>query len=114
MDTEITSDIRDLLNHLGLTPNYLGHYYTAYALSLTKQQPERLLLITKWLYPDIAKHYHTKWSCVERNLRAAVAIVWLRNPALLEQLAGYPLPHKPTASQFIAILHAHLYRSHAA
>lgn len=114
MDHSISADATGLLGRLGLTANYLGYHYIVYGLYLTKQQPDRLLLVTKWLYPDIAKHYQTNWIRVERDIRMAIAIIWTRNPALLAQLAGYPMTHRPTAAQFIAILHAHFCAVHAA
>ena len=33
------------------------------------EEPERLLLVTKWLYPDVAKQYGTNWKAVERDIR---------------------------------------------
>ena len=100
------AEIYDLLYRLGLTANYTGFFHTSYAVYLAAQQPERLLLITKWLYPEVARHYHTNWNCVERNIRTAANIVWKSNRPLLEALAQHPLPRKPTAAQFLAILTA--------
>ena len=27
-------------------------------------------VVTKWLYPEVAKHYGTNWKAVERNIRS--------------------------------------------
>lgn len=89
---------------LGITPNYRGYYYAAYATLLCAQQPEALLLITKFLYPDVAKHYQTNWKCVERNLRTVIDIAWNHDPELLSRLAGCTLTKKPCCAQFISIL----------
>ena len=48
------TDIYDLLYRLGARGNYTGFFQTAYAVYLAVQQPERLLLVTKWLYPAVA------------------------------------------------------------
>ena len=98
--------VYDLLDRLGVTANYTGFFHTSYAVYLATQQPERLLLVTKWLYPEVARHYQTSWRCVERNIRAASAIAWRTNLPLLEELAHRPLPQRPTASTFLAILTA--------
>lgn len=76
----------DLLYQLGVSANYKGYFHTAHAVTLCMQQQERLLLVTKWLYPDVARHYGTNWKAVERNIRTASAIAWKRNRPLLEAL----------------------------
>ena len=97
-------EIYDILSRLGVRGNYTGFYHTSYAIYLVVQQPERLLLVTKWLYPEVAKHYGINWSRVERNIRTVVRVAWGNNRPLLEELAHHPLPSRPTASQFIAII----------
>ena len=94
----------ELLHSLGITANHRGYFYTAYGVSLVKEQPERLLLVTKWLYPDIAKQYKTTWQCVERNIRTVITLAWERKPEVLAALAGYPLEKKPSVGEFLGIL----------
>ncbi|MCI9120568.1 MAG: sporulation protein [Oscillibacter sp.] len=98
------TDIYDLLYRLGVTANYTGFFHTAYAVSLCMRQPDRLLLVTKWLYPEVAKRYKTNWKAVERNIRTVSGIIWRENRFLLEQLAGKPLAQRPCTSQLLAIL----------
>ena len=81
------TDIYDLLYSLGVTANYIGFFHMAYAVSLCVEQPDRLLLVTKWLYPEVAKRYGTNWKAVERILRTVGCIIWRENRPLLEQLA---------------------------
>ena len=50
-----SSAICDLLYQLGISANYKGFLHTAYAVSLCVEQQDRLLLVTKWLYPDVAR-----------------------------------------------------------
>ena len=61
-------------------------------------------MVTKRLYPDVARQYHTKWQRVERNIRTVIAIAWTENRPLLEELAGYPLSRRPQPVQFLSIL----------
>ena len=105
MDKDIPPiSIYELLFRLGVTANYTGFFYTAYAVELCVEQPDRLLLVTKWLYPEVAKQYTTNWKAVERNIRTAANIIWQRNPALLENFARGPLLRKPPNAQMLAIL----------
>lgn len=97
-------EIRELLLHLGVTPNYRAFSFLLTALDLLREDATALLLVTKRLYPAIAQRHGTTWRAVERNLRTAAALVWQRNPALLQELAGYPMTRKPTVSQLLAIL----------
>ena len=89
---------------LGITPNYVGFRQTSSAVGLVQQEPELLFLVTKRVYPSVAKQFGTSWKAVERNIRSVISIAWERNPDLLREMAGYHLDAKPTASQFIAIL----------
>ena len=86
-----------MLCRLGATANYRGFSYTAYAVLLCVQQQDRLLLVTKWLYPDVAKRYGTNWKAVERNIRTVITVVWEQNRAMLEGLARRPLLQRPCA-----------------
>ena len=97
-------EINDALCRLGGTRNYMCFACTAYALWLIRREPERLSLVTKWLYPDVAKQFGTNWKAVERNIRSMVEIVWRCNSVLLEQMARHPLKEKPRASEFLAIV----------
>lgn len=98
------TEVYDLLYRLGLTANYTGFFYTAYAVLLAAEQPDRLLLVTKWLYPSVAKHYHTTWAAVERGIRYAIKVIWDANPQALQEMADFPLSSKPAPARFIAIL----------
>lgn len=100
--------IYDLLYSLGATTNYAGFFHTAYAVSLCAQQPDRLLLVTKWLYPEVARQYKTNWKAVERNIRTVNAAIWRENRPLLEKLAHRHLERRPRNTQFLSILAASL------
>ena len=98
------TEIDNLLYRLGATANYTGFRYISCALHLCIQQPERLLLVTKRLYPDIGKRYGTNWKAVERNIRTVGDVIWRENRPLLESLARKPLLQKPHPAQLLAIL----------
>ena len=95
---------RYLMNRLGITANYTGYHHAAHAVMLSAHEPERLLLVTKWIYPDVAKQYRTTWRGVERNIRTVSKLAWEKNRAELERMAQHALPNRPSAGVFLAIL----------
>ena len=106
--------IYTLLHDLGLLGEHTYFYHTAWALHLLLENPQLLYCVTKWLYPEVARHYRTTPAAVERNIRFALAQVWDREPRLLARIAGQPLPKRPTARRFLAILARHLSENQAA
>lgn len=96
-----------LLADLGITPNYIGFQQAITAAQLAKEDPSSLLLVTKTLYPAVARQHTSTAKAVERNIRFIVELAWERNPDLLRRIAGYPLSNKPKAAQFIAMLATH-------
>lgn len=105
MDT--CSDVRDLLYRLGVTANYKGFAYIAYALALCEKEPERLQLVTKWVYLDVAKRYGTNFQAVERGIRKAGEMIWERGRPELERIARRRLECKPSNAKLLAILLLH-------
>ena len=87
-----------------MTANYTGFFHTAYAISLCAEQPDRLLLVTKWLYPEVARQYGTNWKAVERNIRTVSCIIWRENQPLLEELAHRHLDQRPRNAEMLSIL----------
>lgn len=100
----LTSQIYDLLYRLGATARYAGFFYIAYAMRLCAAQPERLLLVTKWVYMDVAKKYDTNWRAVARDIATVGNVIWHENRPLLEKLSRRPLSKKPGNAQLLAIL----------
>lgn len=105
---DLMTDIYSLLYQLGASATSTSFFQTAYAVRLAVEQPQTLLLVTKWLYPEVARHYHTNWKAVERNIRRLVAAVWANNPDMLCEIARRPLLHAPTVTHFLSILAAHI------
>jgi len=96
------------LRRLGVTPNYSGFFQTAYAVKLASENPIRLQLVTKWLYPDVAIKFKTCSDNVRKNIAKVCQIAWEKNPELLSQIATYELKKKPGTNEFLAILAIHI------
>ena len=112
-DPKVTA-VYSVLQELGITANYTGFFHASYSVLLAMENPQRLLLITKWLYPQVAQRYHTTAGAVERNIRTIILRVWRLNRETLEHIAGCSLTAKPTAAQFISILSTYLHTKKAA
>ena len=61
---------------MGITPNYRGYDYIVLAIELVFENPARLQHVTKELYPEVAKQYHTDWRAVEHSIRIAILRSW--------------------------------------
>lgn len=99
-DTKVFS----ILQNLGVSPNYKGFFQMATALQLCMEEPSRLTLVTKQLYPDVARRYDTKWQSVERNMRTVTDVIWMDNRSRLETMTRYKLLCKPCTRQLLSIL----------
>lgn len=103
--------IRNALWDMNIPPNYLGAHYLAYAELLVLEDPDRLTMVTKWLYPEIASRYHTSWKAVERNIRTVIALCWDRDRGKrLEQALGFRLEKRPSPTGMIQMLARHFLR----
>lgn len=91
-----------LLYNLGLSANYSGFHYITTAVKIAAEPLSHFTMVTKWLYPQVAKHCQTSWRAVEKNIRTALKIIWMRNASGLQKLSGFALDsnHLP---QFISL-----------
>ena len=97
-------DIYDLLYRLGLKATNTAFFYTSYAVYLAAQQPDRLLLLSQWIYPKVSSRYSVNIFYVAHEIRNTAAQVWQNRRAQLEHMAHNPLPDCPTPARFLSIL----------
>jgi len=98
-------EIECLIRSLGIGATYRGYRYLSYGIKLCIYNEDYLLSISKLLYPEIAKTFHTTGSSVERDIRTVVKVCWERgNRSYLQELALHPLECKPTSGEFFDIL----------
>lgn len=102
-------EIEYLIRSLGIGATYRGYAYLIYGTRLCLSDENYLLFVSKYLYPDIARHYNTTSYSVERNICTVIKVCWEHgNKSLLEKIALRPLHLKPTSSEFFDIITAHL------
>ncbi|MBC5725858.1 sporulation protein [Agathobaculum sp. NSJ-28] len=98
-----------LLLQLGLHIGRRQGLYLLTALCLIRERPERLQLVTKWLYPDVAAVCHTTYTAVERGLRAACDNLWYcENYDLLIKITYFDRDTRPSPSLMLAYLYQYL------
>ena len=100
--------ITKTLHELGVPSHIKGYQYIREGVTLVYNNPKIIGGITKELYPEIAKKYHSTTSRVERAIRHAIEISWNRaNWDFMEELFGYSVDidkAKPTNSEFIVTI----------
>ncbi|MGN0154876.1 MAG: sporulation transcription factor Spo0A [Lachnospiraceae bacterium] len=107
-DSTLENDVTKMIREIGIPAHIKGYQYIREGIMMSVKDPEILNYITKYLYPAIAKKYHTTTSSVERAIRHAIEVAWNRGKLdAMENLFGYSVNSgkgKPTNSEFIALL----------
>lgn len=100
--------VTNLIHEVGVPAHIKGYQYLREAIMMVVNDIEVINQITKQLYPDIAKKFHTTPSRVERAIRHAIEVAWSWGKAdEVENIFGYTVSAtkgKPTNSEFIAMI----------
>lgn len=106
-DSNLENDVTKLIREIGIPAHIKGYQYIREGIMMAVKDPDILNYITKYLYPTIAKQYHTTTSSVERAIRHAIEVAWNRGKLdSMEDILGYSMAcgkGKPTNSEFIAL-----------
>lgn len=106
--TSYEAEIAEALINFGIMPHLQGYRYLREAIGRTLIDRDALRGVTKIMYPDLAKAYHTTSKCVERSMRNAVDAAWKHGDA--RRRNGYfgemtmLLTSRPTNSRFISMM----------
>ena len=104
----LEADVTAIIHEVGVPAHIKGYQYVREAIIIAVQDMEVINAVTKVLYPEVAKRFHTTPSRVERAIRHAIEVAWDRGD--LETLQGYfgytvnSAKGKPTNSEFIAMI----------
>lgn len=100
--------VGELLNKLGVPLHLSGYKYLKYSVVRCILYPKELENITKLLYPETAKKYHTTSATIEHGIRNAIKKAWETDKSEeWEAVFGKNYRYgngKPTNSRFIAAL----------
>ena len=93
---------------IGIPPHIKGYQYLRAAIKMCVKDTSIISSITKRLYPDVAKEYHTTPSKVERAIRHAIEVCWNRGKIdTINNIFGsqvFTRNDRPTNGEFIALL----------
>lgn len=105
---DIQLTITKLLHDLGIPSHIKGYQFIRTAIIMVYENPNFVGGITKELYPDISMKFNTSTSRVERAIRHAIEVSWLRGDIdLMEEIFGHSVDidrAKPTNSEFIVTI----------
>ncbi len=62
--------------HMGFQARQKGYRYLREAVWIAYLEPEKLTSVTKLLYPEIARLFHTTDKKIERAIRNAIETTW--------------------------------------
>ena len=116
-DPNLDGEITDILHEVGVPAHIKGYLYLREAITMVYHNIDILGGITKVLYPDVAKKFNTTSSRVERAIRHAIEIAWVRgNVEAISEIFSYTISYnksKPTNSEFIAMIADRLRLNHS-
>lgn len=100
--------ISNIFITVGIPAHIKGYQYLREAIKMTIDSPDIINSITKRLYPEVAEHFNTSPSKVERAIRHAIEVAWNRgkieNINTLFGVRVYNHNEKPTNGEFIALV----------
>lgn len=107
-DNDLETRVTAVLHNMGVPAHIKGYGFLRQAIIMAVEDAEVISLVTKRLYPDIAKMNGTTASRVERAIRHAIEVAWDRgNVDVLNEYFGYTINNmrgKPTNSEFVAMI----------
>ena len=106
--SDVEVEVSVLLHNLGIPSHVRGYQYIREGILLIYESDSILTLVTKDIYPEIANRYSTTSSRVERAIRHAIEISWVRGDLkLMEKIFGNSIDFersKPTNSEFLTTI----------
>lgn len=101
-------DLQATLKRMGFSSTLQGYKYSFFAIMLAIQHPEILQQVTTLLYPTIARQFNVTATSVERCIRNAIEIAWVKGDVQFNNdLFQYSIDSergKPTNSEFISVI----------
>jgi two-component system response regulator (stage 0 sporulation protein A) len=105
---DIQIQVTKLLHALGIPSHIKGYQFIRSAILMVYENPGFIGGITKELYPDLSIKFNTSIQRVERAIRHAIEVSWLRGDIdLMEEIFGHSVDidrAKPTNSEFIVTI----------
>lgn len=107
-NNELENIVTKMLHELGIPSHIKGYQYIRDGIMLIYEDNSMIGSITKVLYPTLAKRHNTTSSRVERAMRHAIEVGWIRSDwKVTEDLFGQSVDFnstKPTNSEFLVTI----------
>ena len=105
---DVEGMVTEMIHEVGVPAHIKGYSYLRVAIMLVLEDRQLIESITKLLYPTVAKRFNTSASRVERAIRHAIEVAWVRGDTdTLNSIFGFTINQskgKPTNSEFIAMI----------
>ena len=109
---EYNNTAKIILHQLGIGKTYRGYDYILHGLNLLLLDENKLNCITKTLYIDISHQYHTSHTCVERNIRKVIEVIWSKqkenHDAIVKIFGERYSSTKPSNKEFLELLYEYV------
>lgn len=100
--------VTEILSNIGIPRHLTGFYYIRRAILISLTYKSFPIAITKVLYPEVAKEFETTPSRVERAMRHAIEVAWVRGDyEYMDKLFVSTVSSKkgkPTNAEFISLV----------
>ncbi len=96
--------IKDVLLKLGMPPNKLSTFCILDALQYYYENPDCIRLLTKVLYPKIARERELSPASVEKNIRDAIAKMQKKSTSLYLKIFAYAEGQRVTNGEFLSVV----------
>lgn len=104
----IEGEVTMAIQRIGIPPHIRGYQYVRDAIVMVIDDISLLKAVTTQLYPEIAKKHDTMPTRVERAMRHAIEVAWIRGDMeTIQEFFGLTVSAdkgKPTNSEFIAMV----------
>ena len=108
MKIKVELEVTNILHMLGMPSHIKGFEYLRKAILMVYDDSSYLRAVTKRLYPNISVIYNSSSPRVERAIRHAIEISWLRADVdYINEVFGSSIDAeraKPTNSEYIMIV----------
>jgi hypothetical protein len=106
---QTAKEVHSVISRMGVGYNYKGAVMVELAVKFAADEPDSLQLVTKCIYPRVARELGTTPQRVERNIRTVIDTAWRESPELLCRALNRQFRRRPTNAAFISALADRLY-----
>ncbi len=102
--------VKQLTLQLGLLPHRISTLCLNDALLYCMENPNGTHLITKILYPEVARMHGLTGSSVEKNIRQSITTIQKANTATYNRIFSYANGKRITNGEFLSVVTEHIGR----